>query len=376
MVSVDLVRRREAGFIADLEQLVEIESPSSDKAAIDGLGTALAGKLEKLGASVHIHSAREFGNHVQADFAGGKSGKPVLLLGHIDTVWDIGTLKEMPFRVAGGRIWGPGVLDMKAGIVVAMHALALLKEERVSHPPVRLLCVSDEEIGSHSSRPITERLALESQAVLVLEPGQGLEGSLKTARKGVGVYEIKVTGVAAHAGVDPGKGVSAIHELAHQIETAAAFTDFERGLTVNAGVIRGGTRSNVVAAEAWAEVDVRVKTIADGKFIDGKMHSLRPRDSRCKVEVTGGINRPPMERTDKGVALYRKAAAVAQELGMTIDEQSTGGGSDGNFTAALGVPTLDGLGAVGEGAHAVNESILLDQIAPRIALLAGLIASL
>jgi glutamate carboxypeptidase len=376
MISVDLARRREAAFIADLKQFVEIESPSSDKAAIDGLAVVLASKLEQLGARVHVHAAQEFGNHVQADFAGATKSKPVLLLGHIDTVWDIGTLKQMPFRVADGRIWGPGVLDMKGGIVIAMHALAMLKEHGIAHPPVRLLCVSEEEIGSHSSRRITERLALESQAVLVLEPGQGLEGSLKTARKGVGVYDIKVMGVSAHAGVDPGKGVSAIHELAHQIETAASFTDFERGLTVNAGVIRGGTRSNVVAAEAWAEVDVRVKTVADGQLIDSKMHALRPRDSRCKVEVTGGINRPPMERTEKGVALYRKAERIAQQLGIPIDEQSTGGGSDGNFTAALGVPTLDGLGAVGEGAHALNESILLDQVAPRIALLAGLIASL
>jgi glutamate carboxypeptidase len=300
----------------------------------------------------------------------------VLLLGHIDTVWELGTVRQMPFRIADGRIWGPGVLDMKGGISIAMHALSLLQERQIPHPPVRMLLVSDEEVGSHSSRSITEKLALESQAVLVLEPGQGLEGALKTARKGVGVYEVKVSGVAAHAGVDPGKGVSAIHELAHQIETMASFTDFDRGLTVNAGVIRGGTRSNVVAAEAWTEVDVRVKTVEDGKLIDQKMHSLRPRDSRCRVEVSGGINRPPMERTEKVLSLYRKAAQVAQLLGIRIDEQSTGGGSDGNFTAALGVPTLDGLGAVGEGAHAVTESILIDQIAPRTALLGGLIASL
>jgi glutamate carboxypeptidase len=239
-----------------------------------------------------------------------------------------------------------------------------------------MLFVSDEEVGSHSSRAITEKLALESQAVLVLEPGQGLDGAVKTARKGVGVYEIKVTGEAAHAGVEPGKGASAIHELAHQIETMSGFTDLERGLTVNAGVIRGGTRSNVIAAEAWAEVDVRVRTMTDGKIIDQKMHGLRRRDSRCKIEVTGGINRPPMERTEKVIALYRKAADVANALGIKVDELPTGGGSDGNFTAALGVPTLDGLGVVGEGAHAVNESILIGQIGPRIALLAGLIASL
>lgn len=376
MISISDARAREAQMLSDLKALVEIESPSSNKAAIDHLAEFLGSRIEHYGGHSQIHLASGFGNHVQADFPGVSNSKPVLIIGHIDTVWELGTLQDMPFRIANGRVWGPGVLDMKAGIAIAVHAMAMLRERGSPHPPVRMLFVSDEEVGSHSSRPITERLALESQAVLVLEPGQGLEGALKTSRKGVGVYELKVTGVAAHAGVEPGQGASAIHELAYQIETISKFTDLERGLSANAGVIRGGTRSNVIAAEAWAEVDVRVKTIADGKWIDERMHALRARDSRCKVEVTGGINRPPMERTEQGVALYRKAADVAQALGFKVDEQSTGGGSDGNFTAALGVPTLDGLGAVGEGAHAVHESILTAQIAPRTALLAGLIASL
>src|SRR5437764_6283757 len=348
MITVAEARGREPQLLSDLKALVEIESPSSSKAAVDHLADFLAARLEHLGAQAQIHRVTDFGNHVQADFTGISEAKPVLLLGHTDTVWELGTLKQMPFRIGDGKVWGPGVLDMKAGIAIAMHALGLLRENDVPHPPVRALFVSDEEIGSHSSRKITERLALESQAVLVLEPGQGLEGAVKTSRKGVGVYEIKVTGEAAHAGVDPGQGASAIHELAHQIETLATFTDLERGITANAGVIRGGTRSNVIAADAWAEVDVRVKTAADGKMIDHKMKALRARDARCKVQVTGQINRPPMERTEKGVALYRKAAQVAQSLGLKVDEQSTGGGSDGNFTAALGVPTLDGLGAVGE----------------------------
>ena len=376
MITVSDARAREPQLLSDLKALVEIESPSSDKSAVDHLAEFLAARLEHLGAYAQIHQIKNFGNHVQADFAGVSESKPVLLLGHIDTVWELGTLKQMPFRVADGRAWGPGVLDMKGGVAIAIHALALLREQKVPHPPLRMLLVSDEEVGSHSSRQITERLALESQAVLVLEPGQGLDGAVKTARKGVGVYQLKVTGVAAHAGVDPGEGASAIHELAHQIETLTSFVDYSRGLTVNAGLIGGGTRSNVVAAEAWAEVDVRVKTTADGKLIDEKMRSLRARDGRCKVAVSGGINRPPMERTDKVLALYRRAAQVGQSLGFRVDEESTGGGSDGNFTAALGVPTLDGLGAVGEGAHAVHESILLDQIAPRVALLAGLIGSL
>ena len=376
MISLVHARSRQEQLLSDLKAMVEMESPSSDKAALDHLAEFLASRLEHLGGHAQIHSAAGGGNHVQADFPGVTDNKPVLLLGHIDTVWDIGTLKQMPFRISNGRVWGPGVLDMKAGIAIALHAMALLREHQNPHPPVRMLFVSDEETGSHVSRAITQKLALESQAVLVLEPGQGLDGAVKTSRKGVGVYEIKVTGEAAHAGVDPGQGASAIHELAHQIQTISTFTDLQRGMNVNVGLIRGGTRSNVIAADAWAEVDVRVKTAADGKEIEHKMKSLRPRDSRCKLEVIGQINRPPMERTEKGIALYRKAAQVAQSLGFKVDEQSTGGGSDGNFTAALGVPTLDGLGAVGEGAHATNESILLDQIAPRTALVAGLIASL
>jgi glutamate carboxypeptidase len=376
MISVSDARTHQEEFLSDLKALVEIESPSSDKPAVDHLAEFLASRLEHHGAHSQIHMAEGFGNHVQADFDGISESKPILLLGHIDTVWGLGTLKQMPFRVGDGRAWGPGILDMKGGIAVAIHAMALLHEHKIPHAPVRMLFVSDEEVGSHSSRAITERLALESQAVLVLEPGQGLEGAVKTARKGVGVYEIKVVGEAAHAGVEPGKGASAIHELAHQIQTLAGFTDLERGLTVNAGVIRGGTRSNVIAADAWAEVDVRVKTVADGKAIDAKLRGMRARDPKCKIEVSGGINRPPMERTDKVIALYRKVAQVANSLGLRIDEQATGGGSDGNFTAALGVPTLDGLGVVGEGAHAVHESILISQIAPRMALLAGLISSL
>src|SRR5438477_2693520 len=304
MIRVVEARAREQQLLSDLKALVEIESPSSNKPAVDHLADFLAARLEHFGAVAQIHRVTEFGNHVQADFAGVSESKPVLLLGHIDTVWELGTLKQMPFRVADGRAWGPGVLDMKGGVAIAIHALALLREQKVPHPPLRMLLVSDEEVGSHSSRQITERLALESQAVLVLEPGQGLDGAVKTARKGVGVYQLKVTGVAAHAGVDPGEGASAIHELAHQIETLTSFVDYSRGLTVNAGLIGGGTRSNVVAAEAWAEVDVRVKTTADGKLIDEKMRSLRARDGRCKVAVSGGINRPPMERTDKVLALY------------------------------------------------------------------------
>jgi glutamate carboxypeptidase len=301
----------------------------------------------------------------------------VLLLGHYDTVWELGTLASMPFRIADGRAYGPGVYDMKAGITLMMYALEGLRETRGSLPrPVRVLLVSDEEVGSDSSRAITERLAKESAAVLVLEPATGAEGAVKTSRKGVGEYRVKVTGIPAHAGIEPQKGASAIHELARQIAKIEKFTDYKRGLTVNVGVISGGTRTNVVAAEAWAVVDVRVSRMSDAPRIERKFRSLRPKDERCKLELTGGVNRPPMERTKGVEALYQLAREIARGLGVDLQESATGGGSDGNFTAALGVPTLDGLGGLGEGAHARHEQVVLDALPWKAALVAGLIASL
>jgi glutamate carboxypeptidase len=371
-ITVDAVRRREAEMLRDIQELIEIESPSSDKRAVDRLGALLARKFETMGARVQLHKTEKFGNHLEADFAG-RGGKPVLLLGHIDTVWDLGTLAKMPFRIADDRIWAPGVLDMKAGIVMAIYAIQLLKSNGELPRPVIILLNTDEEVGSESSRPITENIAKNCEAVFVLEPGQGLDGALKTARKGVGDYYIKVTGKAAHAGVDFQSGASAIRELARQIERVSEFTDPSRGLTVNVGVIKGGTRGNVVPAEAEAEVDIRVERLRDAEELDRKFHSLTVTDSRCKLKVRGGVNRPPMERTEKIAALFQRARSYAAELGFALEEKSTGGGSDGNFTAALGIATLDGLGAVGEGAHALHESILLKHLAPRTALLARLI---
>jgi glutamate carboxypeptidase len=371
-ITVDAVLRHEAEMLRDIQELVEIESPSSDKRAVDRLGALLARKFETMGALVQFHKAEKFGNHLQADFAG-RGGKPVLLLGHIDTVWDLGTLAKMPFRIADDRIWAPGVLDMKAGIVMAIYAIQLLKSNGELPRPVIILLNTDEEVGSESSRPITENIAKNCEAVFVLEPGQGLDGALKTARKGVGDYYIKVTGKAAHAGVDFQSGASAIRELARQIERVSEFTDPSRGLTVNVGVIKGGTRGNVVPAEAEAEVDIRVERLRDAEELDRKFHSLTVTDSRCKLKVSGGVNRPPMERTEKIAALFQRARSYAAELGFALEEKSTGGGSDGNFTAALGIATLDGLGAVGEGAHALHESILLKHLAPRTALLARLV---
>ncbi len=369
------LQSRRADMIATVRRLVEVESPSFNKARVDHLGRLLAGELFRRGARIRFHKTRRFGDHLQADFPGG-SGPPVLLLGHMDTVWELGTLKTMPFREKAGRLWGPGVLDMKAGIAQMLFAIEALRHARGRLPrPVTVLLVTDEEVGSETSRAITERLAKKSAAVLVCEPAAGLHGALKTARKGVGEYKVRVFGRAAHSGLDSDKGQSAVVELAQQICKITSFMDRERGMTVNPGVVRGGTRSNVVAAQAEVEVDARVARLADGPRLDRKFRSLRPFNPKCKLEITGGINRPPLERTPAVVALFKKAQALARELGFELDEAAVGGGSDGNFTAALGVPTLDGMGAVGEGAHAANESVVVAQLAPRTALLAGMIES-
>jgi glutamate carboxypeptidase len=278
----------------------------------------------------------------------------------------------MPWREHDGKIYGPGTLDMKAGVVMALTAISILKEADLLRP-ITLLINSEEEIGSEVSRPITEKLALESSAVFVLEPAQGL--ALKTARKGVGHFDIHVTGIGAHSGVDFERGHSAILELTRQIEKIATFTDLKRGLTVNPGVISGGTRSNVIAAEAHAKIDVRIARASDEKRVDRLFAALKPYDKACALTITGGINRPPMERKPGTVALFRQAKKLASQLGFELDEASTGGGSDGNFTAALGVPTLDGMGAIGAGAHAAHEHIFTEHIVPRTALLAAMLAT-
>lgn len=370
------IEGRKERMLESLRLLVELESPSSDKSMVDILGAHLASEFSRLGGRVTVHSQPIFGDHLQVDFDGA-SGKPVMLLGHFDTVWDSGTLKSMPFKVERGRAWGPGVYDMKAGIVAMLFAVEALREAngRSLPRPITVWLVTDEEVGSESSRKMTERLAKKSAAVLVMEPSQGIDGALKTARKGVGDYTVKVKGKASHSGVDFEKGESAILELARQIEKISTFTDLKRGITVNPGVIRGGTRTNVVAAEGEVEVDVRIQKMKDAATIEKKFRSLKAFNRKCTLEISGGVNRPPMERTEKVVKLFRKAEEIAKVLGFQLAEKATGGGSDGNFTAALGVPTLDGLGAVGEGAHAVNESILLSEWPRRTALLAGLIAA-
>jgi glutamate carboxypeptidase len=367
--------RREA-LVRTIRELVEIESPSDNKHAADRMGAFLAGMFEAVGGRARLHHAESFGDNLQVDFGGREKIKPVLLLGHFDTVYPVGTLAKMPCRVADGRLYGPGALDMKSGIALILYVIEALQAWHDGMPrPVTVFLVSDEEVGSRWSRRITESVAKESAAVLVLEPAAGERGAVKTARKGVGEYTLTVSGVAAHAGLDPGKGHSAIVELARQITALSKLNDAERGISVNAGVIRGGTRTNVIAAEAIAEIDVRIKKAKQADALDRRLRSLKPVDKHCKLGIEGGINRMPMERNAGVAALYKKAEAIAGQIGWNLEEAAVGGGSDGNFTAALGVPTLDGLGGVGAGAHAAHEHVVIGELPRRALLLAGMIES-
>jgi glutamate carboxypeptidase len=367
---------RQSEMVASVREMVLRESPTQNKQACDGLCSYLAAEFECLGGRVRIHRQRSAGNHLQVIFTGAKGREPVLLLGHFDTVYDMGTLQTMPWREEKGRLYGPGVFDMKSGIAQMMFALWAAHEVRGGLPrPVTVLLVSDEEGGSESSRALTEKIARQCAAVLVCEPS-GPGGALKTARKGVGSFLMKITGQAAHAGLDFEKGQSAILELAHQIQAISRLPDLKRGVTLNVGVVRGGTRTNVIAAEATAEVDLRIAKKADGAVMERKIRGLRPANPKCRMEIEGGINRPPMERTRQVVALFELARKIASELGFSLAEIAVGGGSDGNFTGGIGIPTLDGLGAVGEGAHATHESIVAAELPRRAALLAGLIEAI
>ena len=359
-----------------IRTFVECESPSDDSAAVDRFVDLVSDTVTSF-AEIQTFRGGRFGRTLvcRMHLPGGANGQ-MLALGHSDTVWQLGTLATMPFRQENGRLWGPGVLDMKSGIAFFIFAVRALRDLRIPAPSKVVLQLNpDEEVGSEASRELTEANAMASKAVLVLEPGTGITGKLKTARKGVGDYTISVRGVASHAGVDFAAGASAILELARQINHIASFSEVKRGITVNPGLITGGTRSNVVAAEARAVVDIRVPKLKDAPRLEKRFRSLRPFDSRCSIEVSGGLNRPPMERTPEIIRLYQKAESLAREMNVKLEESATGGGSDGNFTAALGIPTLDGLGGVGEGAHAANESILVDRIVDRTALIAKLLSA-
>ena len=368
----DFCRANQDWLLETTESLVAIESPTTDKAAVDRCGAALASRLEAIGGRVSRLPRTDRGDHLLAEFGCGAS--QILLLGHFDTVWPVGQLDRMPLIRSGGRLHGPGVFDMKAGIAIAMLATRALLEAgpRIDHRIV-MLWTTDEEMGSGTSRAAIEDEARRSRAVLVLEPSLP-GGALKTSRKGCGSYEIVVRGVAAHAGIEPQKGASAVQELAHQILRVNALQDLARGLSVNVVQVTGGLRSNVIPDEARATVDVRVPTAAAAAEIAAAFRALHPVDARTTVEASGGVDRPPLERSELVERLYKQASDVAREMGQELAEGGTGGGSDGNFTAALGVPTLDGLGAIGDGAHALHEHVDIDSLTDRAAIVAGLIS--
>ena len=369
------MQRHADEMVALIRSLAEHESPTAhtheEKAACDTLATYLEGVLTGYGAEVERLPETVRGDHLVARW--GHGDRPTLILAHYDTVWPLGTLNSMPVRQVGDELHGPGVYDMKGGLVLGLFAVRCLRELDRLHGPVTFLINSDEEVGSLTSRALIEGEARRSQAALVLEPAQPPNAALKTSRKGVGRFHLKVVGQPGHSGWVAEHGVSAVEELARQVVDLYGLADHSRGTTINVGVISGGTRANVVAAEAMADIDLRVTSKAEGERITEAIHRRQPHNPGAKIEVSGGLNRPPMERTPGTVALFEVAQRVGEGLGMTVTESSSGGGSDGNFTSAIGVPTLDGLGVVGAGAHGHDEHLLVSQVAIRAALLAGVL---
>jgi glutamate carboxypeptidase len=369
---------RQNEMIASTRALVETESPSGDEAgsvAVVSLLAAVADSIPQV--KVEVISAGNYGRHLRVTaFADAPEPAPIMMLGHSDTVHSRGSIVERPWRVVGNKAYGPGVFDMKANCVLALEVIRAFSQiDPQPKRPVVLLLTCDEETGSASGRPLVEAEAKRASSVLVLEPS-GSGGRAKTGRKGTGMFSLEARGVAAHAGLDPDKGASAVLELARQTERLHAFNGKAGGISVNVGVFRGGTLSNVVAAEARAEIDVRFTSAAETDFIQNEILKLRPFDDRVQLTLTGGVNRPPLERTEKVLELYERARAIARGLDFDLGETQVGGASDGNFAAAVGASVLDGLGIAGDGAHATHEHILLDDIPRRGALIAALIASL
>ena len=362
-------------IVALSKQLVEMESPSTDKLAIDLLGGRIAGWLREAGGRVEFHHAVTAGDHLVArwgDLSHTRDGG-ILIMCHMDTVYPLGALALQGCREADGRLTGPGVLDMKASIAIALTALSALQESRgLPHRPITFLISSDEEIGSDSSRVLIEDLAREHALVLCMEPALP-DGSLKTWRKGVGDFTLVARGKSAHAGADHERGANAIGEMAHHVLALQALTDYSKGTTVNVGVISGGTRSNVIPDECRLKVDYRVMTPEEAARVEEFVRGLAPISPKTRLEVTGGLNRPPMPRTPLLARTFEKAKAIAESIGLTVGEGGTGGGSDANFVAPLGVPVLDGLGAIGNGAHSEREHVLISSLPGRAALLAALL---
>lgn len=373
MLSVSYFKEQSREIVDLLKRLVEIESPSTEKLAVDRLAYMLCGELAPLGAEIEVVKQTQFGDQVVARWNSSDHRPGILMLCHMDTVFASGTLAQMPLVEKDGKLFGPGVYDMKAGIASALTVIRLLCQAgQLPARPITLLLTSDEEIGSDASRGLIEELARQSALVLCLEPALP-DGSLKTARKGTGDMEIITYGIAAHAGADHEKGRNAIEELAHHILAAQRLTDYEKGTTVNVGIIRGGTRTNVVPDEAHALIDFRVMQPQEVARLTHWAQTLQPLIPGASVEVKFGVNRPPMPRDDRMVATFLKAQQIASRLGLLVGEGSTGGASDANFVAPLGVPVLDGLGAVGDGGHSEREYVEVASLPARAALLAGIL---
>jgi len=361
-------------MLDELRLLVDHESPTGDPTAIDALARHLSSRLEERGFEIEILTGGYQADYVRAERGTGQA--QVLILSHMDTVWPVGTVAERPFRIEGDRAIGPGTSDMKGGIVVALAAIDLISKlgMDLEHRIVWLL-TSDEEVGSPVSRPTIEAEAIRSGRVLVTEPGDHGGGAVKTQRKGTGAFDLFVTGVASHAGAAHSDGASAISELARQIARIDALTDYDSGVTTNVGVIGGGQARNVVAQEAWATIDLRIENGEAAETLEARLLNLQPVDPRTSLRVAGGITRPPMARTSSVARTYQLARSLAAELGFDLPEVASGGGSDANFTAALGIPTLDGLGAVGGGMHSSHEFVSISELANRAALMASLVAA-
>ena len=366
--------RREA-ILQSIRELVERETKSREESRLNEIASFISGQLREIGGQVELIPQNGYGTHLRArfDFGHDRMEQGVLVVGHLDTVWPVGSLERLPFRVTPeGCAHGPGIFDMKSGVAILVESLRTIVSQRLATKrPVTLLLTCDEEIGSRTSRPLIEEDAKNAAAALILEPPIS-GGVVKTGRKGIGTFTVRALGRAAHAGLDPEKGVNAIVELAHQTLRLSALNDYGRGVTVSVGLVEGGSALNVVPACASAKVDVRFWTPEDGENLIAAIRGLTPVTVGAKIEVSGGINRPPMPRSEKNIALYEHARALAAELGFELKDEVVGGGSDGNFIAAMGVPTLDGLSVDGAGAHAEHEHIVIDDIPRRAALLTRL----
>jgi glutamate carboxypeptidase len=373
MLTLDHFTKQTPRMINLLRRLVEIESPTHEKQAVDQVGQVIIQELKRLNAQVEIVPQIEAGDHILARWPGKETAPGILIIGHMDTVYPRGTLASMPCKECEGRLYGPGTQDMKGGIAITLIAIEALQEQHLStRLPITALFTSDEEAGSSTSRQLIEQLARQSALVLCMEPGM-LDGGLKTWRKGVGMFRMTAYGRAAHAGGDHAQGRNAIEELSYHIPSIQRLTNYELGTTLNVGVIRGGTARNVVPDKASIEVDLRVTEPAEVERVTYAMQALQPKLDGTRLEIQGTLNRPPMPRNELMIATFEKARQIGAEVGLNLLEGGTGGASDANFVAPLGVPVLDGLGPIGEGQHSEREHIQIASLPQRATLLAGLL---